>query len=276
MVGFREVESLARSHLRQKAKKSIGQTCQSIASIILPCPPRSNASSSSSWSARPFCSQHGWCGRKRWMWVVWDVWENGLLMKKWHDGNLHLSDLYAPRSQHRTVIPRLLIIALTTLSGGDFRWEQYFTFLLFVLDAWLLWRLLQVTLGESPWRWPLMFAINLLVFCPMHYQILFWGSSLWARSPFPACWGACSFMMNECWSPWLRLAGAALLAEIATHSFTHGILIWPVMLVFFLIQKSDVGIKTRIMMACAWIVLRESRSDSISTILEMPPTTPTI
>ena len=23
----------------------------------------------------------------------WDMWENALLMKKWHDGNLHLSDL---------------------------------------------------------------------------------------------------------------------------------------------------------------------------------------
>lgn len=185
----------------------------------------------------------------------WDMWENGLLLKKWHDGNLHWSDLYAPQIQHRIVIPRLLIIALTTLSGGDFRWEQYFTFLLFVLDAWLLWRLLCATLGDSPWRWPLMLAINLLVFCPMHYQILFWGSSMWGAIPMTCLLGALLVMLREKWNPWLRLGLAALLAEIATHSFTHGLLIWPVLLVYLLIQKSETPLKTRLVMAGVWLAL---------------------
>lgn len=185
----------------------------------------------------------------------WDMWENALLMKKWHDGNLHWSDLYAPQIQHRIVIPRLLIIAMTTLSGGDFRWEQYLTFLIFVLDAWLLWRLLCATLGVSPWRWPLMFAMNLLVFCPIHYQILFWGSSMWGALPMPCLLAALLVMLKESWNPWLRLGLAALLAEFATHSFTHGILIWPVTLVFFLLQKSATPLRTRLMMAGVWLVV---------------------
>jgi hypothetical protein len=185
----------------------------------------------------------------------WDMWENGMLMKKWHDGNLHWSDLYAPQIQHRIVIPRLLIIALTTLSGGDFRWEQYFTLFLFVLDAWLLWRLLCATLGDSPWRWPLMLAINLLVFCPMHYQILFWGSSMWGAIPMPCLLAALLVMLRENWSPWLRLGLCALLAEVATHSFTHGLLVWPVLLVFLLLQKSATPIKTRLAMAGVWLAL---------------------
>ena len=40
-------------------------------------------------------------------------------------------------------------------------------------------------LGASPWRWPLMFAFNLLLFCPMHYQQLLWGSSMWSLIPMP-------------------------------------------------------------------------------------------
>lgn len=168
----------------------------------------------------------------------WDMWENAPLLQKWHDvraGRMAWSDfgrdLYSAQIQHRIVVPRLLIIGLTHLSGGDFRWEQYFTFLIFALDACLLWILVKRTLCESPWRWPLMFAINLLVFSPIHYQTQFWGSSMWAAIPIPCLLGVLVVLgAPRGGGFWWRVVVAVVLAEIATHSFGHGLAIWPVLL----------------------------------------------
>src|SRR5687768_2654959 len=81
----------------------------------------------------------------------WDMWENAALLKKWHDGSLTWNDLYAPQIQHRIVVPRLMIIAMSHLSGGDFRWENYAAYLIFAANAIMLWFLLARTMGASTW-----------------------------------------------------------------------------------------------------------------------------
>jgi len=173
----------------------------------------------------------------------WDMWENAPLLQKWHDfraGGMSWADfgreLYSAQIQHRIVVPRLLIIGLTNLSGGDFRWEQYLTFLILLLDAVLLGLLVQRTLGESPWRWPLMFAINLLIFSPIHYQVLFWGGSMWGTIPVACLLGILVLLgAPRGGGFWWRVMAATVLAEIATHSFAHGLAIWPVLLALVLL-----------------------------------------
>ncbi|MCE9518297.1 MAG: hypothetical protein K8R87_01815 [Verrucomicrobia bacterium] len=176
----------------------------------------------------------------------WDMWENAPLLQKWHDfraGKMSWSEmghhLYSAQIQHRIVVPRLLVIGLTNLSGGDFRWEQYFTFLILFLDSLLLWLLVKRTLGDSGWRWPLMFAINLLIFSPIHYQILFWGSSMWGTIPIACLLGVLLLLgAPRDKGFWWRVALSVLLAEIATHSFAHGLAIWPVLFVLVLLFES--------------------------------------
>jgi hypothetical protein len=176
----------------------------------------------------------------------WDMWENAPLLQKWHDfreGKMSLGELghhlYAAQIQHRIVVPRLLIIGLATLSGGDFRWEQYLTFLILLLDAGLLWLLVRRTLGESPWRWPLMFAINLLIFSPIHYQIIFWGSSLWGTIPVACLLGTLLLLAAPRGEGFgWRVILSVILAEIATHSFAHGLALWPIVLILVLFFKS--------------------------------------
>lgn len=171
---------------------------------------------------------------------TWDMWEKAPLLQKWHDGTLSWHDLYAAQIQHRIVVPRLLVIALTCLSGGDFRWEQYADYVLIAIGAVLVWSLLKRTLGASPWRWPLMFAFNLLLFSPMHYQQLLWGSSMWSLIPMPCMLGAILVLSprENAGGSWWRFAVAVLLAEIATHSFAHGLAIWPVMLGVLLVNPA--------------------------------------
>ena len=202
----------------------------------------------------------------------WDMWENGPLLKKWHDG-IHWADLYAAQIQHRIVIPRLIIIALTHLSAGDFRWEQYFTFFLILLNSALVALLLKRTAGDSLWRWPVLFAINLLLFSPIHYQILFWGSSMWSVLPMPCVLGCLLLGTAQATvenpepgvagpSPavlpkaaWYKFAIAVLLAEVATHSFGHGLALWPALLPFLLFSPSWGPIRQRCLMIGIWLLI---------------------
>ena len=196
----------------------------------------------------------------------WDQWENAPLMQKWHEGKLTWHDLYAPQIQHRIVIPRLIIIALTHLSGGDFRWENYATFAVFLTGAVLLFRLMLRTMGGTPWTHALMFMANILIFSPMQYQNLFWGSSLWMAIPMPCMIAILNLLYvrneNSDLQPkstgpklWWRFISIILVAEIATHSFAHGVLFWPIIVVFFLLQPSFASLRNRIIFAAITLVV---------------------
>lgn len=196
--------------------------------------------------------------------AAWDEWETSTILAKWHDGTLTWGDLYAPQIQHRMVIPRLLTILMANLSGGDFRWNVYACLAATLLNALLLWKLVQRSMGHSPWRWPLMFAINLFLFCPMHYETLQWGSSMWGDLPLPCFLGALLILtpqtqaLDEPLSPrssWLRYAGALVLTQIATHSFAHGLAIWPVLFMLIMANPTLGTLRTRLIQGGLWIVI---------------------
>ena len=192
----------------------------------------------------------------------WDMWENGELLGKWHNGTLSWHDLYAPQIQHRIVFPRLLIIALTHLSGGDFRWENYATYMLMLASAVLLYRLMTKTLGGGLAVAAIAFIANLMIFSPMLYQIYFWGSSLWMSIPVPCL----LLILNIVAVPeaegqplprgaWLKFAAAVLIAEVATHSFSHGLVFWPLIISYLLMQPTFATTKARMIMAGIALVI---------------------
>lgn len=196
--------------------------------------------------------------------ACWDTWENAPLLKKWHEGTLTWQDLYAPQIQHRIVVPRLVILTLAHLGGGDFRWENYFTFLLFLLSGLLMWRLLRKTLGGGAWVAALAFAANLLIFSPMLFQILFWGAAMWMAIPLPCLLGALNLLTPDAPAPleapavrhpWRRFAGLVLLALAATHSFSHGLVFWPVLLVYVLLHPGLGPLRRRVAMAGVWVAV---------------------
>lgn len=185
---------------------------------------------------------------------MWDMWESAPLLKKWHDGTLGWHDLYAAQIQHRIVVPRLLVIALVNLGGGDFRWEQWATFALSAAGAVMVWVLLSRTLGRSYWRYGIMFVASLMIFSPMLYQNFFWGSSLWMAVPLPCLLGALVILGGR-GALWLKFALAMLLAEIATHSFSHGIVMWPVVIVYVLMSPALGSLRARLVCAGAGAAL---------------------
>ena len=82
---------------------------------------------------------------------VADDWERVELLRRYYAGELELSYLLAPHIEHRMFFPRLITLALNGLSGGDLRWEMWFTFGIMLGYSLLLISLVKRTIGRPTW-----------------------------------------------------------------------------------------------------------------------------
>ena len=186
--------------------------------------------------------------------LCFDDWENVPMLKKWRDGTLEWSDLWSLQIQHRPVVPRLLVIALMELSGGDNRAQQGLSFGLSVLIAVVVALLLSRSLGASRWVKPAAFVGVTLIVSPVLFQNFLWATLFWMAIP-PLC--AVSMMLclraraDEAALRWSRWGGGLVLAVIGTLSFSHGLALWP-LLVCYLVLQPDLGpMRRRLTMAGA-------------------------
>lgn len=168
----------------------------------------------------------------------WDDWHlTSELLVKWHAGSVTFTDLVAPLNESRLLFPRLLFLALGLAGGGRMPPQLGVTFLLAAFSSWGL-----VVLGartvplERRFLLGLAFLSSLLVFTPIQAEGWLWGVQAVAFVP-PACTVGILILATSAGSVRLRLAGAMLLATIATWSFANGLLLWvigaPVLLLLF-------------------------------------------
>lgn len=168
-----------------------------------------------------------------------------------HD--VRFGDLLAQHNEHRSVLPRLLLIAFVRFAHGDLRAQMFFAVFLCALTALNLWVLLCRTVAASAQtRLALLLLINLLLFSPVQAENWTWGFQ------FPV------FLTN--WlltlgilvaTSRLHLAGrfllCALVAIAATFSFGNGFLLW--LLTFPLIFIERPKISGRFLWAAVWAIL---------------------
>ncbi|NNE92906.1 MAG: hypothetical protein HKN23_14780 [Verrucomicrobiales bacterium] len=158
---------------------------------------------------------------------VYDGWERTELFM----GPLTFAELYAPHIDHRMVFPRLLMIGLAHLGDGDLRWEMVASFGFGVAAAIGIWKLARATLGENSWGTGAAFLCNLWIFSPMQYDNWLWAYQIAFLMPM-ACLVWALWVTIQPWAWWKKWLLAGVLAIIGTHSFSHGLFIWPA--VFFL------------------------------------------
>lgn len=180
--------------------------------------------------------------------LCFDDWESVPLLKKWHDGTWALADFWSLQIQHRPVIPRMIVIALAFLFEGDNRAPQVFSFLLTAAVAVLFVLLLRKTLGRSRWIKPLAFAGNCLIFSPILFQNFFWSTLFWMSMPVPFAIGML-LVLHGRWSLPARLVSALLMALAATFSFSHGLVLWPVLACYVLLQPELGPLRSRLALA---------------------------
>lgn len=160
----------------------------------------------------------------------WDDWERVPYIRMWEKGTLTFKALCAPHIDHRMFFPRLIMLGCNKLSGGDLRLEMAVNFVIVLLTAVGVVKLLQATIEPgSRLPWGLIFAGNLLLFSPMQYENWLWAVQTAFFLPM-AClvWVLVVVLRPRRW--WIRQAAALSLAIIGTHSFGHGFIVWPAVL----------------------------------------------
>ncbi|HEV2095422.1 MAG TPA: hypothetical protein VGQ82_02860 [Chthoniobacterales bacterium] len=185
----------------------------------------------------------------------WDEWSLVDLFEKAHAHRLSFADFFAQNNEHRVVFPKIVFLALEHFTHWNTRAEMFFSVFLCALTAlclqWVLWRTLRLPL---PRVLILMLVINVLLFSPCQYENWLWGYQL-------AC-----FLLTFC-----LLAGVAALcselpqslkfllaggcAVVATFSGGNGMLLWPLLLLSFLLRADSSNRGAAIRWSGAWIVI---------------------
>ena len=183
-----------------------------------------------------------------------DDWENVPMLKKWHDGTLGWSDLWSLQIQHRPVVPRLFVILMTWLGQGDMRWQHAFSLSLNLATSLMVVALIRRTVNPGRWLMPIALVVNCLLFSPVLFQNFFWATLFWMAIP-GMCMVASLLILDMRWPLWLRFFLMLLTTWVATFSFSHGLVLWPVLLVYLLFKGDLAAPRVRISLAVLWALL---------------------
>jgi hypothetical protein len=122
--------------------------------------------------------------------------------------------------EHRIVLPRLVILFLSRVTGLDVKVEQYLSALLMTLSAVIAWKLLLRTGGP---RWAIV-PIGWLLVSTAEFENLLVGWQF--QIPMANFFAMLTVWLLVDGRGW-RLPAAAGCAICATFSFANGMLIWP-------------------------------------------------
>ena len=185
---------------------------------------------------------------------VWDGWERGVLLEKASSGELDMAYLFSAHIDHRPFVPRVITLASNALTGGDVRAEMWIGYLAVVAGAIGLCLVLRKSLSSGPWLWGATFAVNLIIFSPLQYQNFLWAVQLAFLLPL-GCLGLLLAVMTSGWKMPIKFAAAAALSLVATFSFGHGLILWPVAVCMALMHPASGGKQERIMLGAALIAV---------------------
>jgi hypothetical protein len=161
---------------------------------------------------------------------ILDEWAPDLagLYIKAHQHHLTFAALVAQHNEHRIFIPRLMLLAINSLTSFNTIWEMILAWVIISITSVGILRLIQGTHeGERVTRIAgLWFLCNLLIFTSAQWEDLIWGVGVINVTPMALCVWMLVVLTAERISVW-HLAIAILLAAAATHSSGNGFLAWP-------------------------------------------------
>ncbi|NNE93157.1 MAG: hypothetical protein HKN23_16055 [Verrucomicrobiales bacterium] len=182
---------------------------------------------------------------------VWDDWERGVLLKHYYEnpwGAEFFRHLTGAHIDHRMIVPRVLIILVNDLTGGNLLWEIALSYSIYVAGAVCLFFGLRKTFGPTPWMYATALAMNVVLFSPVQYQNFLWAVQIAMLLPF-ACLGFILWAYRADWPLWKKFVVVLVSAWVGTHSFGHGLVLWPIAFVMALLLKELGSLKTRVWFA---------------------------
>jgi len=185
---------------------------------------------------------------------TWDDFERARPLVAWQQGRLGFHDLYSLHIEHRIVVTRLLSLANQAWLGGDLRIENASGVAIVLCSALAVHGLLRRTLGPEPLRlYGLGFLANLLLFSPLQWENLLWAIQTAFFLPFAAA--AVALLVLELgWPLPVRFAAVGAAAIVATHSFSHGLALWPLVFAAVALRRG-LSPRERVAFLAAWLAL---------------------
>ncbi len=183
-----------------------------------------------------------------------DEWTYAPLLLKAHDHALTLGDLFAQHNEHRLVFPKLLLIVIASLAGGNLRAQMFFSIALVAGTAFNLCWILRRTFASVPAKLLCVVTLmNLLLFSPVQAENWAWGFQF------------CLFLINYLLTSAICIASSKLsvakkfllcgvIAFVASFSFGNGILLWAVTFPIALVGLDKTAQRRTFPWLCAWII----------------------
>jgi hypothetical protein len=182
----------------------------------------------------------------------------GLFVKA-HNGQLHLSDLFAQQNEHRIVVPRLIFLLLGWITHWNTICEMFAVWaIVCATSICVLWLIRRTRFPPSsldihpspllPW-----FLCNLLLFTPAASENWLWGMGVVSALP-PAFLIAAMVVMTLRIGIWWKTMIAAGLCAAATYSSANGVLCWPLVGIVLLWSEKREKLKSKGWIMLAWLV----------------------
>ena len=164
-----------------------------------------------------------------------DQWDLVPLLEKAHAGELGLSDIWTQHNEHRIFFPRLLMLALASLTHWNIMYELYTNMILAGLILLFLYSLLNKTYGNYTPSW-LIVVLSFLVFSPAQWENWSWG---WQIQIFLSVLGTVAAVWSvSSWPSQLKGVIIGIVAAvIASYSFNNGLLTWIVVGMILLVKR---------------------------------------
>ena len=181
-----------------------------------------------------------------------DEWTLAPFLVKAHMHELAFSDFFAQHNEHRSVFPKLLLVAFTHLSGGNVRVQMLFSVLLSGLTSLNLWLILRRTLPLAlEKRLLLLTLLNLILFSPVQAENWTWGFQF------------ALFLINFLLTTGVLIATSELsirkkfaicfvIALIGTFTFGNGFVLWGTTFPLALVSRQRESLKRRLVWLAAW------------------------
>ena len=183
-----------------------------------------------------------------------DDWQFVPLLEKAKNGTLTFQELWAPHSEHRLLLPRIIIIASMFATGGNYRAQSYITFaVVAVTSGCLLWLMIRLNGNRSSVLWAWVLA-NIALFSPIQFHNWLWPMQFAYFLPYTfltLC--LCTLYARIAALPKFVMAGVFALA--GNYSFVQGNLIWPAALPVILFAPEILRKGVRRNFAIAWLAL---------------------
>ncbi len=182
---------------------------------------------------------------------VWDDLERAEVLSRFDSGTLDLDYLFSAHIEHRIVLTRLIMLANAKWFGGVMTNEVVVNYLAMLISAIGLAVLVWKTRPGRQSNWLLIFLINLCVFSLLQYQNLCWAIQTAFFLPLTFLVLTILVLRSSLSLP--AQFGLALLCTLgATGSFSHGLALWGLVPVYFLLSAERWTVRQRLAAVGCW------------------------